>query len=133
HAFGGSTLGKPFLGFIAVLVIGSVALVAARREDLRSPEARSYSPLSRESIFLLNNVVLVALCFVIFWGTFFPLISEAVTGQKASVGPPWFDRYTVPLAILLVLLSGVGPVIPWRLATAKNARRSVRWPLALAT
>src|SRR5207248_11443942 len=65
HAFGASTLGKPFLGFIAVLVIGSVALVAARREDLRSPEARSYSPLSRESIFLLNNVLLVGLCFVI--------------------------------------------------------------------
>ena len=97
HAFGGSTLGKPFLALIAVLMIGSVVLVASRRADLRS-EARLESLLSRESMFVLNNVVLVGLCFVIFWGTFFPLISEAVTGQKSSVGPPWFDRYTVPLA-----------------------------------
>ena len=59
-------------------------------------------------MFLLNNLVLVGLCFVIFWGTFFPLISEAVTGTKASVGPPWFDRYTVPLALVLVLLAGIG-------------------------
>ena len=61
--------------------------------------------------------MLVALCFVVFWGTFFPLISEAVTGDEASVGPPWFDRYVVPLALILVLLSGIGPVIAWRRAT----------------
>ena len=72
---------------------------------LRS-EHRLDSLLSRESVFLANNLVLVGLCFVIFWGTYFPLISEAVTGQEASVGPPWFDRYTVPLALILVLLSG---------------------------
>ena len=130
HAFGGSTLGKPFLVLIAVLMVGSVVLVASRRADLRS-EARLESLLSRESMFVLNNVVLVGLCFVIFWGTFFPLISEAVTGQKSSVGPPWFDRYTVPLAIVLVLLSGLGPVIAWRRATATNARRGLRGPLVV--
>ena len=132
HAFGGSTLGKPFLGFIAVLVLGSVALVTSRREYLRSPEARSYSPLSRESIFLLNNVLLVGLCFVIFWGTFFPLISEAFTGNKASVGPPWFDRYTVPLAIALVFMSGLGPLMAWRKTTLAGARRSVQAPALFA-
>jgi cytochrome c-type biogenesis protein CcmF len=132
HAFGGSTLGKPFLGFIALLVLGSVALVSSRRDDLRSPEARSYSPLSRESIFLLNNVLLVGLCFVIFWGTFFPLISEAVTGNKASVGPPWFDRYTVPLAIGLVFLSGLGPLLAWRKTTLAGARRSLQAPALFA-
>jgi cytochrome c-type biogenesis protein CcmF len=132
HAFGGSTLGVPFLGFIALLVLGSVLLVASRREDLRSPEARSYSPLSRESIFLMNNVLLVGLCFVIFWGTFFPLISEAVTGNKASVGPPWFDRYTVPLAIGLVFLSGLGPLMAWRKTTLAGARRSLQGPGAFA-
>src|SRR3954471_6134197 len=100
HAFGASTLGRPFLGFIAVLVAGSIALVISRRGDLRS-EYRLDSLLSREAVFLLNNLVLVGLAFVIFWGTFFPLISEAVTGTKASVGPPWFDRYTVPLALVL--------------------------------
>ncbi len=132
HAFGGSTLGVPFLGFIALLVLGSVLLVASRREDLRSPEARSYSPLSRESIFRMNNVLLVGLCFVIFWGTFFPLISEAVTGNKASVGPPWFDRYTVPLAIGLVFLSGLGPLMAWRKTTLAGARRSLQGPGAFA-
>jgi cytochrome c-type biogenesis protein CcmF len=131
HAFGGSTLGMPFLALIAVLMIGSVVLVASRRADLRS-EARLESLLSRESMFVLNNVVLVGLCFVIFWGTFFPLISEALTGQKSSVGPPWFDRYTVPLAIVLVMLSGLGPVVAWRRASATNARRSLRGPLAFA-
>jgi cytochrome c-type biogenesis protein CcmF len=131
HAFGGSTLGKPFLALIAVMMIGSVALVVSRRAVLH-PEARLETLLSRESMFVLNNVVLVGLCFVIFWGTFFPLISEAATGQKASVGPPWFDRYTVPLAIVLVMLSGLGPVIAWRRATGTNARRTVRGPLAAA-
>jgi len=131
HAFGASTLGKPFLGFIIVLVIGSVVLVVTRLDALR-PEAHFEALLSRESIFLLNNLVLLGLCFVIFWGTFFPLISEAVTGQRASVGPPWFDGYTVPLAIALVFLSGVGPVIAWRRATLRNARRNFRLPLAAA-
>ena len=132
HAFGGSTLGAPFLGFIAVLVIGSVALVASRRDALAPDGVRSYAPVSRESIFLLNNLLLVGLCFVIFWGTFFPLISEAVTGNKASVGPPWFDRYTVPLAIALVFLSGLGPLMAWRKTTLQGARRSVQVPAAVA-
>ena len=131
HAFGASTLGWPFLGFIAVLVAGSIALVTSRAGQLRS-EHRLDSLFSRESVFLMNNLVLVGLCFVIFWGTFFPLISEAVTGQKASVGPPWFDRYTVPLAILLVLLSGIGPVIAWRRASLANTRRNFVVPATVA-
>ncbi len=131
HAFGGSTLGKPFLAFIAVLLISSVTLVALRLPSLRS-HARFDSLLSREAVFLLNNLVLCGLCFVIFWGTFFPLISEAATGKKASVGPPWFDRYTVPLAIALVLLSGIGPIIAWRRATLANARRNLARPALVA-
>jgi cytochrome c-type biogenesis protein CcmF len=131
HAFGASTLGKPFVAFIALLAVGSIALVVSRRDMLRS-EHRLDSLLSREAMFLLNNVVLVGLCFVVFWGTFFPLISEAFTGNKASVGPPWFNRYTVPLALLLVLLSGIGPVIAWRRATAANVRRNFVVPIACA-
>src|SRR5215217_1218180 len=127
HAFGASTLGVPFLALIVTMVAGSIALVASRASELRS-EHRLDSLLSRESVFLLNNLVLVAMCFVIFWGTFFPLISEAVTGEEASVGPPWFDQYTVPLALLLVLLSGIGPVIAWRRATASNLRRNLLKP-----
>jgi cytochrome c-type biogenesis protein CcmF len=131
HAFGGATLGVPFLVLIIALIAGSIYLVVSRRDMLRS-EHRLDSLLSRESIFLANNVVLVALCFVILWGTYFPLISEALTGQSASVGPPWFDRYTVPLALMLVLLSGIGPVIAWRRATLANARRNFLIPLAAA-
>ena len=111
------------------MVAGSVYLVVSRRAALRS-EHRLDSLLSREAIFLANNLVLVGLAFVVFWGTFFPLISEAVTGTKAAVGPPWFDRYTVPLALVLVLLSGIGPVIAWRRATLANARRNFLWPTA---
>src|SRR3954452_21539094 len=131
HAFGASTVGIPFLVLIGVLVCGSVTIVTWRRAALRS-EHQLDSMLSREAAFLLNNIVLVALAFVIFWGTFFPLISEAFTGNKASVGPPWFDKYTVPLALMLVLLSGIGPVIAWRRATAANARRNFVVPIACA-
>jgi len=130
HAFGASTLGVPFLVLILVLVAGSVALVASRATELRS-EHRLDSLLSREAAFLLNNLVLVALCFVIFWGTFFPLISEALTGEEASVGPPWFNQAIVPLSLVLVLLSGIGPVIAWRRATAANLRRNLLLPAAI--
>jgi cytochrome c-type biogenesis protein CcmF len=131
HAFGASTLGKPFLAFIALVLVGSVVLVVSRLPDLRS-EARLDSLLSREAVFVLNNLVLVGLCFVIFWGTFFPLISEAVTGTESSVGPPWFSRYTTPLALVLVLLAGVGPMVAWRRITPANLRRAFAAPLAAA-
>ncbi len=131
HAFGASTLGIPFLCLIVVMIGGSIALVASRAESLRS-EHRLDSLLSREAAFLLNNLVLVALCFVVFWGTFFPLISEAVTGTEASVGPPWFNRYITPLALILVLLSGIGPLIAWRRATAANLRRNFAFPAGAA-
>ena len=128
HAFGASTLGIPFLLLIVTMIGGSIALVASRAESLRS-EHRLDSLLSREAAFLLNNLVLVALCFVVFWGTFFPLISEALTGEEASVGPPWFNRYVTPLALVLVLLSGIGPLIAWRRATAANLRRNFALPV----
>src|SRR3954470_21162031 len=130
HAFGASTLGKPFLGFITFVAVGSVVLVISRLDHLKS-DGKLESVWSREGAFLLNNLVLVALAFVIWWGTFFPLISEAFTGHKASVGPPWFDRYTVPLALLLVLLAGVGPVLTWRKISAAQLRRLLVVPLVL--
>jgi cytochrome c-type biogenesis protein CcmF len=131
HAFGASTLGVPFLTLILLMVVGSIALVAMRAPMLRS-EHRLDSLVSREAVFLLNNLVLVGLCFVIFWGTFFPLISEAITGRQASVGPPWFGRFVVPLALVLVLLSGLGPVLAWRRATAASLRRALLVPVGAA-
>ena len=129
HAFGASTLGIPFVTLIGVMIAGSVALVVSRRDALRS-EHRLDSMLSREAVFIGNNVVLVGLAFVVFWGTFFPLISEAITGNRKNVGPPWFDQYIVPLTLVLVLLSGIGPVIAWRRATWRNVRRSFAVPVA---
>ena len=127
HAFGASTIGVQFLVFIALVIIGSTALVISRLPYLRS-QARLDSLLSREAFFLLNNLVLVSLCLVIFWGTFFPLISEAVTGTESSVGPPWFSRLTTPLALVLVLLMGIGPVVSWRRITPSGLRRVFMWP-----
>ncbi|MGH2944435.1 MAG: heme lyase CcmF/NrfE family subunit, partial [Solirubrobacteraceae bacterium] len=101
HAFGASTLGVPFVILIGALIALSIGLVVWRRSELRS-EHRLDSLLSREAVFLLNNLVLVAMAFVVFWGTFWPLIAEALTGTRRALGPPWFDRYTVPLAIVLV-------------------------------
>jgi cytochrome c-type biogenesis protein CcmF len=131
HAFGASTLGIPFLILIAGLTAGSTLLVISRAPDLRS-ERRFDSLLSREAIFLLNNLALVGLCFVVLWGTFFPLISEAVTGTQSSVGPPWFSRYVTPLALVLVLLSGLGPALAWRRTTAANLRRTLLVPAGVA-
>ncbi|HEX4806684.1 MAG TPA: cytochrome c-type biogenesis CcmF C-terminal domain-containing protein [Conexibacter sp.] len=131
HAFGASTLGVPFLILIGAMVLGSVALVVARRADLRS-EHRLDSLFSREAVFLLQNVLLVALAFVVWWGTFFPLISEIFTGSRASVGPPWFDKYVVPLAFVIVALSGIGPLVPWRRLTWASVRRGFAIPLTAA-
>ena len=129
HAFGASTIGVQFLIFIAAVVGLSAVLILSRLPDLRS-EARLDSLLSREAFFLLNNLVLVGLCLVILWGTFFPLISEALTGTEQTVGPPWFNRITTPLAIVLVLLAGIGPVLAWRRVTPRALGRLLLVPLA---
>ena len=105
-----------------MVTIGSTALIVSRLDDLRS-EKRIDSLISRESVFLINNLLLVALCAAIFWGTFFPLISEFFTGNKASLAAPWFDRYTTPLAILLVLFTGIGPLLAWRRVSWGSAKR----------
>jgi cytochrome c-type biogenesis protein CcmF len=130
HAFGDSTVGPYILGLIAVVLIGSTALIVSRLDDLRS-DKRIDSLISRESVFLINNLLLVALCVAIFWGTFFPLISELFTGEKASLAAPWFDRYTTPLAILLVLFTGIGPLLAWRRVSWGSAKRVFMVPVAV--
>jgi cytochrome c-type biogenesis protein CcmF len=128
HSFGDNTVGPYILGLIGVVLIGSTALIVSRLDDLRS-EKRIDSLVSRESIFLVNNLLLVALTAIVFWGTFFPLISELFTGSKASLAAPWFDRYTTPLAIMLVLFTGIGPLLAWRRVTWASAKRVFRLPL----
>jgi cytochrome c-type biogenesis protein CcmF len=131
HAFGDSTVGPYILGLIAVVLVGSTALIVSRLDDLRS-EKRIDSLASRESVFLVNNFLLVALCAAIFWGTFFPLISELFTGDKASLAAPWFDRYTTPLAIVLVLFTGIGPLLAWRRISWESAKRVFLVPTIVA-
>ena len=131
HAFGDNTVGPYLLGLIAVVLIGSTALIVSRLDDLRS-EKRIDSLISRESVFLVNNLLLVALTVAIFWGTFFPLISELFTGNKASLAAPWFDRYTTPLAIVLVLFTGIGPLLAWRRVSWASAKRVFVMPAVVA-
>ncbi len=130
HAFGQSTLGVPFVSLLAVMLLGGIGLIVWRREQLRT-EAHLGSLLSREAVFLFQNLVLVAMVCVIFWITFFPLISQAVTGTKVSVGPPAFRPFIVPLALMLVLLSGIGPIIAWRRITVANLRRNFTFPVVV--
>ncbi len=126
HAFGVSKVGGPLLALIALVVIGSAVLIGSRLGDLRG-ERRIESLASREAVFLINNLLLVGLCVVIFWGTFFPLISEALTGDERSVGPPFFNTVTTPLALLVVLFTGIGPLLAWRRVSAGRIWRLV-WP-----
>ncbi len=131
HAFGESTVGTPLLVLIALVLAGSTALIISRLSDLRA-ERRVESLASREAVFLVNNVLLVGLAVVVFWGTFFPLISEAITGERSTLAAPWFDRYVTPLAILLVLFTGIGPLLAWRQISAGRALRLFAPPLAFA-
>lgn len=131
HAFGASTVGGPLLVLIAVTSIGSTLLIWSRRKDLM-PERKISSALSRESIFLINNLLLVGLTAVIFWGTFFPLISEAFTGVSSSLAAPWFADYVAPLGVLLVLFTGVGPLFAWGKLSVSAALRVMLWPAVAA-
>ncbi len=130
HAFTQGSIGAFFLGFLALVVLTSLTLVAARWDRLRS-EGTLDSVVSRESTFLLNNVFLVAAAFTVFFGTVFPLLSEAVRGVKVSVGAPFFNQVNIPLFLSLVFLMGVGPLIAWRRASIENLRRNFVWPIAI--
>jgi cytochrome c-type biogenesis protein CcmF len=131
HAFGNDTVGPYLLVVIGIVVIGSTLLIVSRLDGLRT-EKRIDSLISRESVFLINNLLLVGMVVVIAWGTFFPLFSELFTGKKSSLAAPWFDQYTTPLAILLVLFTGIGPLLAWRRVTWASARHVFRVPILVA-
>jgi cytochrome c-type biogenesis protein CcmF len=119
HSFATSTIGPYYLAFLALAALGSLALVIWRIPHLRS-ENHLESMLSREASFLLNNLLFLGITFAVFWGTVFPLISEATQGSKLTVGPPYFNQTAGPLLLLLVLLMGIGPLMPWRKATPER-------------
>ena len=123
HSFAESDIGPWFLGFILISSTIATALILYRKALLES-ENRLDAVVSREGSFLFNNVLFVALTFATFLGTTFPVISEAVTGSKISVSAPFFNRVNVPIALALLLLTGIGPVLSWKRATASVLQRN---------
>jgi cytochrome c-type biogenesis protein CcmF len=130
HAFSQGSIGVFFLSFLGLVLVLALALLAWRWEALGA-QGELDSVVSRESAFLLNNVMLVAATFTVFFGTVFPLLSEAVRGVKVSVGAPFFNQVNVPLFLSLIFLMGVGPLIAWRRASLENLRRNFLWPVVL--
>jgi cytochrome c-type biogenesis protein CcmF len=127
HAFAQSPIGAWFVTFLAVGIALTTFLILERLAYLKS-EAQLESVLSRESSFLFNNLILLASCFSVLWGTLFPVISEAVTGEKISVDAPFFNRVNVPIGLFLLLLTGVGPLIAWRRSSLDSLRRNFLLP-----
>ncbi len=128
HSFTQSGLGPYFLSFLITAAVLYTGLLLFRVKSLRTPaEFESY--LSREAAFLFNNLVLVGIAFAVFWGTLFPVLSEAVRGVKITVGPPFFDKVNAPLALALVFLMGVGPLIAWRRSSLDTVAKTFAAPV----
>ncbi len=127
HSFAQSNVGPLFTFFLATLAVASVYLVATRL-PLLSSEHKLDSLVSRESSFLYNNLVFLTMTLTILWGTIFPLVSEAITGNKITVGPEYFNRINIPLALLLLLLTGLGPMLAWRKTSSQSLMKNLLWP-----
>jgi cytochrome c-type biogenesis protein CcmF len=131
HAFAQSAIGPLFFAYIGLTFTASLALLLSRWDDLKA-EGEMTSLLSREALFLLNNLLFMGILVVCFWGVIFPLISELVTGQKVTVGPPFYERATAPLFAGLLLLMGIAPLAAWRHSTFKTLGRAVWKPSLLS-
>ena len=112
HSFAVSDLGPAFLSFIIFLLAICSYLIFSRLEILKSKN-KVISFTSRESGFLFNNLIFIVICFSVFWGTIFPVLSEAITNEKITVGPPFYNKVSMPLGLILLLLTGVGPMLVW--------------------
>ena len=128
HAFAQSSIGNWFVGFIALTVAVCVFFFVRNRGHLQS-EHKLESLVSRESSFLFNNLILLVACFTVLWGTLFPVLSEWVQGTKITVGPPFFNRVNVPVALMLLLLTAVGPLLAWRKASVESLKRNFLLPM----
>lgn len=130
HAFGSGPLGTYFLVFMAFMMLFSIYIVMTRYQLIKKESIPIDSYFSKESSFLLNNLILVAGAFAVFWGSMYPLISEAVTGTKINVGAPYFDSVMAPILLCLILLMAVCPLIAWQKATVERFIKNAIWPLA---
>ena len=127
HAFAQSSIGDWFAWFLAITLIVFVFFFLRNKSELRS-DHKLESLASRESSFLFNNLFFVLLCFTVLWGTWFPKISELVQGNKVTVGAPFYNRVAVPMAMLLLILTAVGPLLAWRKTSLESLRRNFMWP-----
>jgi cytochrome c-type biogenesis protein CcmF len=130
HTFTQSSIGSWFLGFLALVIVFAGSFIYLRWQSLRSHNHLE-SFVSRESSFMFNNWIFLAITFTVLWGTTFPVLSEAVRGVKITVGPPFFNAVIGPIGLVLLLLTGVGPLIAWRKATLGNLRRNFTVPAGL--
>jgi cytochrome c-type biogenesis protein CcmF len=128
HAFAQSSIGQWFVGFILV-AIGVCLWAYLRNRDYLRSDNQLDSLVSRESSFLFNNLILLVACVAVLSGTLFPVLSEAVTGSKISVGPPFFNKVNIPIGLFLLFLTGVGPLLAWRRTSLESLRRNFGWPL----
>lgn len=129
HAFGDGPIGPVFLGFFLVVTVAAFGLAAWRRDQLRD-RAELDSPVSREGGFLINNVLFTAMAFAVLLGTLFPLIVEAVSGEKVTVGAPFFNQISIPLWLAVLALMGIGPLLPWRKAADQRVLANLAWLVA---
>ena len=127
HSFAVSDLGPAFLSFIVFLLILCTFLVYSRLDILKS-KSKIISISSRESGFLFNNLIFIVICFSVFWGTIFPVLSEAITNEKITVGPPFYNKISIPIGLILLLLTGVGPLLVWGKTSKKVLYRNFKVP-----
>jgi cytochrome c-type biogenesis protein CcmF len=131
HAFAETDIGWVFLLYLGLIFTLAQALTWYRRKELSSPR-RIESFLSREAAFLINNLLFLSICFAVLWGVMFPVLSEALTGQKQTTGIPFFNAVNVPLFLALIFMMGIGPLIAWRKASLSSLRRTFLGPLVVA-
>jgi cytochrome c-type biogenesis protein CcmF len=131
HAFAESNIGPYFVVFLALTFASCLFFFVKNRSHLQS-EHKLESLVSRESSFLFNNVLLLVAAFAVLWGTLFPVLSEWVTGHKVTVGPPFFNKVNIPIALLLLLLTAVGPLLAWRKTSAESIRKNFLVPAIIA-
>src|SRR6202047_3893011 len=127
HAFAQSSIGDWFVGFLAIILATCILFYVKNRSHLQS-EHRLESLVSRESSFLFKNLLFVLFCFTVLWGTLFPILSEWVQGHKITVGPPFYNHVTIPVILLLLLLTAVGPLLAWRNTSLESLKRNFLWP-----
>jgi len=128
HAFAESNIGTWFWIFMVVVLAVCIFTYVLNRDHLRT-EHKLEALVSRESSFLFNNLVLLAACFTILWGTLFPVLSEYVQGNKVTMGAPWYNRVAIPIGLFLLFLTGVGPVLAWRSTSLKSLRKNFVLPV----